>query len=154
MGSILLYMNLFFTPLSIFIATCAGFFVGALWYSPVLFMKAWMKGEGITKEHLPKRSKLYLFQVNLYSFVAHGAIASVLAVIFELLAIPSLFAAGSLGLLLSFGFIVTTRFVDMIYTTSGNHYEAKSQIRFLVSSGYYLTTVLVMSTVLFLIAHR
>lgn len=141
----------FFTPLSIFVATCAGFFVGSLWYSPLLFMKAWMRGEGVTKESSPKRTPLYLVQINCYSFIAHGAIASVLAVIFDIVSVSSASVAVSLGLLLAFGFVVSVRFIDMIYTTHGNHYEARSQLKFLVSSGYYLVSIAAMAYVLFLV---
>ncbi len=144
-------METFFTPLSIFVATCASFVVGAIWYSPLLFINAWMKGEGVTKNQLPKRSKSYMARIQLYSFIAHGAMASVLAVIFDLLRISSLRVAVSLGLLLALGFIITTRFIDMVYTIHGNHYDAKSQIKFLVSSGYYVVVVVVMSTALFLL---
>jgi hypothetical protein len=144
-------METFFTPLSIFITTCAGFAVGAVWYSPLLFINAWMKGEGIIKSQLPKRGTGDVIKIQIYSFIAHGAMASVLAIIFDLLSITSLKVAVSLGLLLAFGFIVTTRFVDMIYTVHGNHYEANSQARFLVASGYYLVVVAVMSATLFLL---
>jgi hypothetical protein len=142
-------MQTFFTPSVIFIATVAAFIVGALWYSPLLFMRAWLRGEGITKEQLPKRTTAYMIQINLYSLIAHGAIASVLAVIFNVLSVASLKVAISLGLLLAFGFVVAPRFIDMIYTTQGKHYDAKSQIKFLVAAGYYLTIVTVMSIVLF-----
>jgi uncharacterized membrane protein (DUF485 family) len=144
-------METFLTPTAIFLATCAGFLVGSVWYSPLLFMKAWMKGEGTTKEHMPKRSLRYMIQINLYSFITHGAIATVLAILLQVLSITSLNVAVSLGLLLAFGFIVTTRFIDMIYTISGNHYEARAQIKFLVSSGYYLVVVALMSAVLFVV---
>jgi uncharacterized membrane protein YagU involved in acid resistance len=99
-------MQTFFTPSVIFIATVAAFIVGALWYSPLLFMRAWLRGEGITKEQLPKRTTAYMIQINLYSLIAHGAIASVLAVIFNVLSVASLKVAISLGLLLAFGFVV------------------------------------------------
>lgn len=143
-------MQTFFTPLPVILATLAAFGFGALWYSPLLFMKAWMKGEGVTKDQIPKRSVLYTLQINLYSLVAHGAIASVLAVMFDLVKVSSLDVAVSLGLLLGFGFIVTSRFIDMIYTVHGSHYEAKSQVKFLISSGYYLLVMAIMSAVLFL----
>lgn len=144
-------MQTFFTPLPVILATLAAFGLGALWYSPFLFMKAWMRGEGVTKDQIPKRSVLYMLQINLYSLVAHGAIASVLAVMFDLVEVSSLDVAVSLGLLLGFGFIVTSRFIDMIYTVHGNHYEAKSQVKFLVSSGYYLFVMSTISAVLFLV---
>ena len=142
----------FFTPTIILIATVSGFVFGALWYSPLLFMKAWLMGEGITKNERPKRSKLYLAQINLYSFIAHGAIASVLALIFDLLQIASLKVAVSLGVLLALGLIVTTHYIDMLYTVDGVHWNRKSQIKFLVNSGYYICVVGIISSVLFLLS--
>ena len=146
-------MALFFTPLHILITTCVGFFVGFIWYSPFLFLKAWLQGEGLTINQVPKHSRMYMIQVNLYSLVAHGAIASILAILFDLLLVSSLKLAVSLGLLLTFGFIVTTRFIDMIYTTKGKHYEMPSQVKFIVSSGYYLLVIAVMSATLFCLAY-
>lgn len=147
-------MELFFTPIHVLCATIAGFLVGAIWYSPALFMKAWLKGEGITKDQMPKRTTAYMVQINLYSLIAHGAIASVLAVIFDVLTITSLTFSVIIGLLLTFGFVVTTQFIAMVYTPKGKHYEMQSQIKFLVGAGYYLVVVAVMSTVLFLVTHR
>ena len=146
-------MELFFTPLHIFIATVSGFLIGALWFSPFLFMKAWRKGEGITKDQMPKRSIMYLLQINAYSFVAHGAMAAVLALLFDVLAVNSMGLALVFGLLLTFGFVITTKFIDMIYTPQGKHFEMRHQIKFLVQAGYYLTTVTIMSVVLFLVTY-
>ncbi len=146
-------MELYFTPTTIFITTVSGFLVGAVWFSPVLFMKAWLQGEGITKEQVPKRSTTYTLQVNAYSFVAHGALATVLAVMFDVLAISSLTLALTIGLLLTLGFVATTRFIEMVYTPQGKHYDARSQIRFLVHTGYYVAVVSVMSIALFALTH-
>lgn len=145
-------MELFFTPIHVLLAAVAGFLVGAVWYSPVLFMNAWLKGEGVTKAQIPKRTGIYMAQINLYSFVAHGAIAAVLAVIFDVLNVRSLSLAVTLGLLFTFGFVVTTRFIDMVYSPKGKHYDAQSQIKFLVNAGYYLVMVSVVSVVLFLVS--
>lgn len=145
---------MYLTPSNIIVAALVAFAYGALWYSPILFINVWMKGEGMTKETLPKRTPLYLLQTNLYSLISLGAMASVLAIIFDLLAVPTLKAAIALALLLGFGLVVTTRFMDMIYTVHGKHYEARSQIRFLLSSSYYLGTIVVLTVVLFAMAHR
>lgn len=144
-------MELFFTPLHIFIATCAGFAVGMVWYSPVLFLHAWQKVEGATQEKPPKRTLLYAVQTHAYSFIAHGAMTSVLAIIFDLLGVSSLKATVSLGLLLVFGFIITVKFTEMVYTQVGKHYEKNAQIKFLIASGYYLVSVAVISVVLSLL---
>jgi hypothetical protein len=142
-------MELFFTPSAIFLATIAGFAVGMVWFSPVLFMKAWMQGEGITKEQLPKRSTLYMVQTHLYSFIAHGAMAAVLAILFDVLAVNSLELAIVIALLLTLGFVVSTKFIEMVYTVHGKHFEKRMQLRFLVNAGYYLVVAVVMASVLF-----
>jgi hypothetical protein len=147
-------MELFFTPLHVLCATVAGFLVGSVWFSPVLFMKAWLKGEGVSKDQMPKRTTAYMVQINTYSFIAHAAIASVLAVMFDILTIRSLSLAIIIASLLTFGFVVTTQFISMVYTPKGKHYEMQSQIKFLVNAGYYLVVVAVMSSVLFLMTHR
>lgn len=146
-------MELFFTPVHVFWATVAGFIMGAVWYSSFLFKNVWLQGEGVLQGQMPKRTKMYLFQVNVYSFIAHCALASVLAILYDILGVKSLSLAIIVGLLLTFGFIVTTRFIDMVYTPHGKHYEMQSQIKFLVNSGYYLTVISVMSAVLFLLSH-
>lgn len=130
---------------SIFIATCAGFLVGFVWYSPYICMNLWLKGKGVTKETLPVRSRTYIAQTNVYSFIAHLCIALTLSVVFTLLSVKDVKTAVTLGTLLAFGFIVSSRFVDMLYTVDGVHYDKKNQSLFLVTSGYYITTVAVMS---------
>lgn len=142
-------MLTFFTPLTIFIATCAGFFVGFLWYSPLFFAQAWMRGERVTSSSLPKKSKMELFAINVYSFIAHGALTAVVALMLEILPASSYKVTVSFTLLLVFGFIITTKFIDMIYTPHGKHYDLPSQIKFLVSAGYYLFVVTIITSVLF-----
>jgi hypothetical protein len=144
-------MQTFFTTQGILWATIVGFGFGALWYSPMLFINAWLKGIGMTKEHLPHRSKRYMATTMTYAFVAHGAIAATLATMFDIAEIDTLKNAVYLGLFLSFGFVATTRFIDMVYTVSGSHYEMRPQLNFLVSAGYYVCLSAVMSAVLFLV---
>lgn len=144
----------FFIPTTVVIATVFGFLLRSIWFSPILFMKAWLLGEGITKKQLPKRSKLYILQINLYSFIAHGALTSVIALMFDFVQVSSFKVALSLGLLLTFGFIITTQFIDMIYTTEGTHWNGKHQVKFLINSLYYICVTVLISTVLFLFAVR
>jgi hypothetical protein len=134
--------------ITIFLATCVGFLVGWAWYSPLMFMNLWLTGKGITKDKLPKRSSMYLVKTNLYSFIAHFCMSMTLAVLFSLLSVTSPFVAVSVGAMLAFGFIVSSRFVDMMYTVEGEHYDKRNQIHFLVNSSYYVVTVSVMAYML------
>jgi hypothetical protein len=146
-------MGLFLTPENIIITTLAAFIIGGLWYSPVLFLKAWLKGEGLPPNHKQNLGTFYQAQVQFYSLVAHGLMVTVLALLFDTIGVQSLKLALSIGLLVTFGFIVTTKFIELIYNPHGKHYEKKSQIRFLVHSGYYLTVMGVISCVLFYLVY-
>jgi hypothetical protein len=142
-------MITFFTPEAVVLAASASFLTGFLWYSRFLFFKTWMKGEGISEDTLPKRTVYETLIISSYVFIAHCAIASVLAIMFELLAITSLAIALVLALLFVFGFIVTSRFIDMVYTPQEKYYGVQSQIKFLLGSGYYLGSIAVMTVVIF-----
>jgi hypothetical protein len=135
------------------VSALVGFLFGALWYSPLLFLDAWLFGEGFTRASVPKRSLRYRIQVSLYSFIAHIAIAGLLALLFDLLQVGSLKAAVSLGALLALGFIVTVKYIDMLYTLHGEHWNRRAQVKFLVASGYYVLVIMLMSSLLFLLSH-
>ena len=71
--------------ISVLIATIAQFILGALWYSPILFGKTWMKimgGDLLSKEEISKMQKsmtlfylLQLFLTLVTTFVFANAIA-------------------------------------------------------------------------------
>lgn len=65
--------------LAIVVATIAYMLLGALWYSPILFGNAWMKGLGKTKEEIAADfSPLNYLWALITSFIASYGIARVL----------------------------------------------------------------------------
>lgn len=56
-------VNLF----AVFVAAGAGFFVGGLWYSPLLAGKVWMRAAGLTEEQVAGGDKRRIFG---FAFVA------------------------------------------------------------------------------------
>ena len=50
--------------LAVLVATVAGFGAGAIWYSPLLFAKAWSEETGITDEKAKERSPAMVFGVS------------------------------------------------------------------------------------------
>jgi MFS family permease len=54
--------------LAIICAALSTFLIGGIWYSPVMFRKAWMASNGVTQEDMDKR-KMFLIFV-LYFFLA------------------------------------------------------------------------------------
>src|SRR4051812_13797533 len=47
--------------LAVVLAALSSFLVGGLWYSPILFAKAWMKHTGLTEQDLARGSKAAVF---------------------------------------------------------------------------------------------
>jgi membrane-associated HD superfamily phosphohydrolase len=50
--------NVAINHLAVFAAALSDFVVGALWYSPLLFVKVWMKETGLTEEKMKKDNAL------------------------------------------------------------------------------------------------
>jgi hypothetical protein len=51
--------------IAVLVATLASFALGALWYSPVLFGKAWQREAGLTDEQLARGNKARIFGLTL-----------------------------------------------------------------------------------------
>ncbi len=47
--------------LAVFVASVAGFLLGAIWYSPLLFYNAWLKECGFTEEELRKNNLALIY---------------------------------------------------------------------------------------------
>lgn len=56
--------------LAILMAALSTFVIGGLWYSPLLFMNAWLESIGYTKENIPKRNPALVFGLTfVFSFL-------------------------------------------------------------------------------------
>ena len=51
--------------IAVVVATLSSFALGALWYSPALFGKAWQREVGLTDEQVASGNKLRAFFVTL-----------------------------------------------------------------------------------------
>jgi hypothetical protein len=49
--------------LAVLIAAVSSFIIGGLWYSPLLFEKAWQRETGMTEEHLKGGNMALIFSV-------------------------------------------------------------------------------------------
>jgi len=65
--------------LAVIVAAVAYFVIGALWYSPVLFGKTWMKGIGKTPEQMAGGSAILNYLMGLITaFIASYGVARVM----------------------------------------------------------------------------
>lgn len=127
------------TPFNIWavlVAALSTFLIGGLWYSPVLFGKAWMRENGFTEETLKGGNMTKIFSL---AFVLAIVAAVNLAMFMGPEDKP---AMGALwGFLAGFGWVAT--FV-------GTHYlfERRSLTLFFINAGYSVVALTVMGVIL------
>lgn len=129
-----------FSWAAILVAALTAWLVGALWYSPVLFAKAWAKAHGYTPE------KIAAMQANAArayagSFVAFLLIATVLSVFLDRLGADSLHDGAGWGLHAWLGFALPIGF-------TANLYSDKSIMAFVIDAGYQLVYLAAMGAIL------
>ena len=107
------------------IAALSAFIAGGLWYSPVLFGKAWQREAGISDERLAKSNKLMIFGVSfLLCLVAAVAFSMVIGTE------PSFFMALHSGIGVGLAWVATSLGVNYLF-------ELKSLKLWLINAGYH-----------------
>jgi hypothetical protein len=116
---------------AILVSALVYFFIGALWYSPLLFSKVWVKEVGRTEEQLRGGSKI----IFLYTFFALLVICFVTSFIVWHLGTPDAMAATKLGLFLSLGYTTTIIAIN-------NWYGQRSLKLTLIDAGYHIAGII------------
>jgi RsiW-degrading membrane proteinase PrsW (M82 family) len=120
---------------AVIVAALVGYFPGALWYSPIGFLKPWARELGVDLSVKPKGVGIK---------VAVGIVpALVAAIVFAIIAgpHPSLHHGLVTGAEVAIGFVATSFAIQYLY-------EQRSPAFWLINSGYHLLQYLLMGTVL------
>lgn len=140
-------------PVGILVAAMVGYIIGMAWYSPVLFMKPWLDGLGKTEEEVRRpqeyKTRWYMWGLMAYTFIITVVIAFMLDLFIILTSATTLLEILEISMLLAFGFIVTVRFTDMLYTIGKPFWSIQAQKLFFVTSGYYIAMFLAMGSILY-----
>ncbi|MCH8494200.1 MAG: DUF1761 domain-containing protein [Balneolales bacterium] len=122
---------------AILVASILAFFVGGLWYSPVLFGKIWMKELGIDESDTEKGNMTKIFGL---AFVFILIMTFCMAMFLN---DPSIdMAAGAFyGFLAGFGWVALAMAVNSLY-------EQKSWKYMLINGGYWTVVFTVIGLVL------
>lgn len=134
--------------ISIFLAGILAFIFGAVWYmSPVGrawgAAKLWDKdGEKYTKK------PVYMAEMYGTSLLITILVAYVLSVFFEISQAVTLAEQFQVAMLICFGFVVTTKFTDLMYTNTPPFYGRRAQTVFLVDCGNYIGMFTIITLVL------
>jgi len=123
--------------LAIIVAAVVYFVIGAIWYSPLLFAKAWMESVGRTKEQLMSGSKI----VYLYTLIAEFVICFVLAFIIWILGTSNCISAIKVGAFFSIGFTATIIAIN-------NWYGQRGAKLTLIDSGYHIVGIIFASIII------
>jgi hypothetical protein len=122
--------------LAIIVASLSAFALGGFWYSPLLFVKRWMKESGITQETVQESNMLKIFGLSLLL----ALIASFFLALF--LGKDAGGAHGALaGFMAGFGWIST--FYGITYL-----FERKSLGHFLINASYGVASMTLMGFII------
>ena len=121
---------------AIAVAAASAFILGSLWYSPLMFVKRWMKETGITEESTKNTNMTKLFILSfILSFIASFFLAMFIGS----------GAGAAFGALA--GFIAG---IGWVFTFMGISYlfEARSLAHFLINSLYSVASLTIMGFII------
>jgi hypothetical protein len=122
--------------LSVLVATATAFAVGSLWYSPLLFGKAWQKELGISDEAIQGANMPLIFTL---AFLLNLVMAAVLDVLIGRDA--GLVKGVVTALIMSLAFIATALGINYLFSR-------KSLKLYLIDAGYFVLFFLIMGAIL------
>ncbi|OGE10802.1 hypothetical protein A3A60_02345 [Candidatus Curtissbacteria bacterium RIFCSPLOWO2_01_FULL_42_26] len=126
--------------LAVIVSAVAYMVIGAVWYSPVVFGKMWIKFAGITQKDIDIQKKT---MPKIYGFAFVGALITsyILAIILKLVDATTLIGALQIGFLVWLGFMATTTLSTVLF-------EGKKQELYLLNNGYNLVALLTAAAIL------
>jgi hypothetical protein len=126
--------------LAIVVAVFATFALGALWYSPLLFGKLWVKAHGYTPDKLVQM-RAGAARAYGVSLVCYAVMAICLAHLIARLGIADAAAAAQLGALCWAGFAATLGL-------TANMFSEKPLSTWLIDTGFQLVAIVAMCLLL------
>ena len=126
--------------LTVLVAAILNMAVGALWYSPTLFGKAWMELVGFKPEDAQKRTAGMQRAYSL-TFVASFVMAYALARVLWYAKVTTVGGGVLIGLLAWIGFVATPHGSNYLF-------EGKPFRLFTINTGYSLVALVIMGALL------
>jgi hypothetical protein len=124
--------------LAVFVAALAMWVLGAIWYSPVLFVKPWIKACGFTEEDLKKKSNMGLMFGT--SFLLGLIMAANLAMFLNDPKATAGFGAAA-GAAAGIGWVALAISMNAMF-------ERRSFTYILITGGYYSVSFILMGAIL------
>ena len=122
------------------VAALATFFIGAVWYSPLLFGRLWMKAHGYSEEDLVQLRKT-AGRAYMVSLLCYLVMAFVLAVLASWTGVSTVPQGAFLGFLVLIGFLATLGL-------AANMFSEKPLSTYFLDAGYQLVYAMTMGVIL------
>ena len=125
-----------------FVIALANFILGWLWYSPLLFVKPWMKALGLdpNKREMSQKDKERMPMLFAGAIISSLALSFALQVLVHSVGAADFMQGAVLGLLLWLGFALTT--------SLGTLWEGRSGIVIQINNGNYLVSYVLFAGIL------
>ena len=121
---------------AVVVAALSAFVIGGIWYSPMLFAKAWMAENGFTEESLKGGNMAFIFGGSfILSLIMSFNLAAFLG------GTPDLVWGITAGALAGIGWVSFSIGITYLF-------ERKSMKLFLINAGYHAVTFMVMGAIL------
>ncbi len=134
-------MDIAVNYVAVVVATIAAFVIGWAWYSPLLFVKPWLRAQG-KDPHMAMSSGMKMpYQSMLIEFFATLVLAYVLARLSVLLGITSWDAAVEFAVWIWLGFYAAANVGRVLW-------EGSNWTLYAINTGRWLVTLVVMSLIL------
>lgn len=124
--------------LAVLVAAVAGMIVGALWYSPLLFGKIWMKASKLSEKDM---KKAHMGRAYALAFLGSLVTAYVLAHFVDYLEVSTVGGALTAAFWIWLGFFVTTSLSSVLW-------EGKPWSLYVLNIAHYLVSLSVMAVIL------
>jgi hypothetical protein len=128
--------------IAILVAAVVSFFIGAFWYSPLLFAGQWVKATGKTKEEITKGSSTFAYVLTFLAWlIAIYVLAVVIDYGIDINSTPQFLYGILTAFLCWFGFIAS---ISLIH----NLFAQRPIVLWLIDSGYVLVAFLISGIIL------
>lgn len=122
--------------LAILVAAVSAFVLGGLWYSPLMFVKRWMKETGITEENTK--------QTNMIKVFGFAFLLSLIASFFLAMFLGPKAGAGFgalAGFMAGFGWVFTYMGISYLF-------ESRTLAHFLINAMYSIVSLTIMGLII------
>ena len=126
--------------LPVVVSAVAVFVIGALWYSPMLFGKAWVKAHGHTPEKI-EAMRASMGRAYGVSFVCYLVMAAAMAILIQRMDVIYVRGGVKLGALIGVGFAATIGLTSHMFSE-------KKLATWLIDAGYQIVYLMVMGAIL------